>query len=377
MKKILFIIERTSISRGMTTGLENLAISLNSKYEVHIITKGNNYEIKFLNNMHYHFIDNFDKSRKLRYEVTSLIKKHNITVIIAWYYYLLIVWSKYNSSKTVFISNQGHVIYNKLVVDLFKMYFRKKVNINKMVTIFTRHILVKHKIHHHVSISKTVQNSHERMLNIPKNKSSVIYRGIDTSFYKPLDSYQMKMDKKQINILYVGNINPSKGIDILIDSVMTLRFPINLKLCGNVKKDYLLAIQKKLNSSKENVKLEYLGVLKPINIVMQNSMSDIVVYPSLSEGLGKACLESMSCERPVICSNISAFKEIVSHNINGKLFDLGSSHSLANEISSFINDNYLSKKCALNGRKTVVDSFNVEEECNKWIDLIKKTVIMG
>jgi glycosyltransferase involved in cell wall biosynthesis len=41
--------------------------------------------------------------------------------------------------------------------------------------------------------------------------------------------------------------------------------------------------------------------------------ADLVVYPSLSEGFGRAGIESMSVGTPLACSDIPVFREVASN----------------------------------------------------------------
>ncbi|HEY7856650.1 MAG TPA: glycosyltransferase family 4 protein [Terriglobales bacterium] len=57
--------------------------------------------------------------------------------------------------------------------------------------------------------------------------------------------------------------------------------------------------------------------------------SDIVLMPSLEEGLGSAALLAMALERPVVATRVGGIPELVAHDVTGWLVDPGAPEALA------------------------------------------------
>jgi glycosyltransferase involved in cell wall biosynthesis len=51
--------------------------------------------------------------------------------------------------------------------------------------------------------------------------------------------------------------------------------------------------------------------------------SDLFLLPSEDESFGLAALEAMSCEFPVVASNIGGLKELITHGVDGYLIKVG------------------------------------------------------
>jgi glycosyltransferase involved in cell wall biosynthesis len=60
--------------------------------------------------------------------------------------------------------------------------------------------------------------------------------------------------------------------------------------------------------------------------------ADILILPSLREGLGFAAIEGMSIKKPVIASNTVGLDEIITNKENGLIFETGNAKDLAKQI---------------------------------------------
>jgi N-acetyl-alpha-D-glucosaminyl L-malate synthase BshA len=52
-------------------------------------------------------------------------------------------------------------------------------------------------------------------------------------------------------------------------------------------------------------------------------LADLFVLPSETESFGLAALEAMACEVPVIATNVGGLPEVVTHSVDGYLFEPG------------------------------------------------------
>lgn len=64
----------------------------------------------------------------------------------------------------------------------------------------------------------------------------------------------------------------------------------------------------------------------------QYSEMDLLVHPSLDEGLGSSLLEAMSFGVPVVATNVGGIPEVVTDNYNGRLVSPSSASSIAAAI---------------------------------------------
>lgn len=152
----------------------------------------------------------------------------------------------------------------------------------------------------------------------------------------------MKQDKI-FNILYVGQLAPHKGVNILIKAIKDLRLKIknlNLKIIGKGKE------RKKLEKLAEGSKnIIFLGWLPDQEIYKNYQEADVVVIPSLApETFSFVMLEAMANSKPVIASRIGALAEYIKDGENGFLFEPGNISQLKEILEKIIHHPDLIKK---------------------------------
>jgi glycosyltransferase involved in cell wall biosynthesis len=142
----------------------------------------------------------------------------------------------------------------------------------------------------------------------PKYKDKLIlsYNGLSKEIIKYAKENEPK--EKENNIIYIGNVKPHKGINILLDAFMMLpKGKYNLKIIGQKEK---FLVGSNIDESKyENV--VFTGRLSDDELLDEISKAKYLVQPSLYEGFGIPPLEALECGcKNIYLSNIEVFKEI-------------------------------------------------------------------
>jgi glycosyltransferase involved in cell wall biosynthesis len=234
--------------------------------------------------------------------------------------------------------------------------------------------------------SKYITNKIKTKFN---NKIKLIYNGVNSEIFKPINYNKNIINKNKINLLYVGRISPEKGIHILIKSfyqVLKQNSNLQLHLVGERKplsKEFLTSLLDEKSSSLifpyingEKWYIRYLdelitnlsinnqvifhGPMDHEKIIEYYNNADILLNPSLSEAFGMSLIEAGSCEKPVIASDVGGMPEIVINGETGLLVEANSVKDLSRAILKLISNNYLSKKMGKNGRKRVLKCYNWE-----------------
>ena len=164
---------------------------------------------------------------------------------------------------------------------------------------------------------------------LPIAKLCVIYNSVNAPFDDEI-SKDLNCESDCINILFVGRFDKQKGIDILLN--ISERLPLNYKfiLVGDFvvnNKDYIFF--------PNNV--EKIGWLNKKELSNYYKKSDLLFMPSRWESFGLVAVEAHSYGLPVMASNCSSLPEIVTHNLNGYLFD-------KNKLEDILNIFYTLKK---------------------------------
>ena len=163
--------------------------------------------------------------------------------------------------------------------------------------------------------------------------------------------------KESINIGFMGRVNKNKGIEDLLDVYENLSEDrYNLFIAGSGKEAYL----KKLNERYELKNVNFLGYVSNKEKFFSNI--DIFVFPSYSEGLGLALLESMSYSKICISRNVAPMNSILNQD-SGYLFHNNE------ELKSIILDcGHLFKEDILSLNKKLSNQYNLlNEKYNKQV----------
>ena len=168
-----------------------------------------------------------------------------------------------------------------------------------------------------IAISQSTKRDLISVYGLPEEKIEVIYPGIDTEVFKPVENDGLKTDFRERYglsnpyFLHVGRRMGYKNFGAL------------LKAFGNsrLKEDYMLLViggESRLCSEEHEIIergelsecVKFLGQLSTDELILAYSSAHAFVMSSLYEGFGLPVLEAMACGTPVIASNSSSMPEV-------------------------------------------------------------------
>ena len=156
-----------------------------------------------------------------------------------------------------------------------------------------------------------------------------------------------------------GRLETVKGFDILIKALAILKeegVHLKLKLGGHGQEEQnLRSIVEQYQLSQE---VEFLGWVTNKGDFF--SGIDIFCLPSRSESFGIVLLEAFMYKRIVIASNIEGPKEIISHGIDGILFESENPYNLALEIKKILQNPEQAKIMTNNAYQKLLEKFDIQ-----------------
>jgi glycosyltransferase involved in cell wall biosynthesis len=206
--------------------------------------------------------------------------------------------------------------------------------------------------------------------NVNKKNINVINNGLDIDIFIPYEEIKRHPTK----LITTASADVAlKGLDYTLKSLASLvnDFPeISLLVIGNMKKgghtsrlidelDIKDRVLFKTGLSKEEIAKEY-------------ASSSIAIVSSLYEGFGYPVIEAMSCEVPLIATNVSSIPELVGDY--AELIPAENTNALSNAIRSILNDYSQYKNIALRGRQHIVKNFNWLKITEEYENIISKTI---
>jgi glycosyltransferase involved in cell wall biosynthesis len=171
--------------------------------------------------------------------------------------------------------------------------------------------------------------------NIPVE---VIHNGHDLSWLN-IKHKSSAMDVMRFG--YLGQITRIKGIHILVDAFIKSGFGAKAKLdiWGDFKKDPTNYPKELINLIGDCPSIKMLGRYERKNLASILSEIDVVVVPSLwYENAPLVIQEAFATNTPVIASNIGGMAEMIRHEENGLLFEVGNSNDLAKQLKRFVDE---------------------------------------
>ena len=134
---------------------------------------------------------------------------------------------------------------------------------------------------------------------------------IDTS------SLETNVDKRYSKqIIFAGRLSHEKGIDSLISISKKLTNDIHLIILGTGPEE------EKINDLVKNYEnIHFFGYQNKNKTISLIRGSDILIQPSLNEGISSTILEAMACKTLVIATNVGGNKELIVNNTTGFLIN--------------------------------------------------------
>jgi D-inositol-3-phosphate glycosyltransferase len=193
-------------------------------------------------------------------------------------------------------------------------------------------------------------------------KVAIIPPGVDLSHFYPIPPDEAKafigIAPQDRMLLYVGRIEPLKGIDILIEAIAMMRQKglfENNKLCLSV-----IGGEPDLNPSVLNAEMArlqimcdqyqvadlvaFLGRRSQDTLPYYYSAAEAVVVPSHYESFGMVALEAMACGTPVVASQVGGLAFLVQDGETGFTVPVDDPQALAERLATLINDPKLRKQ---------------------------------
>ncbi len=155
------------------------------------------------------------------------------------------------------------------------------------------------------------------------------------------------------NLLYVGRLVNVKGVEYLITAMPAIMkgFPeARLTIVGDgFGKAALVNLTKRLRIEDH---VRFVGYVDHDSLDAYYQWSSVVVIPSIwPENYSITCMEAMSAGRPVICSNVGGFPELVDDGVSGFLIEPGRSEQIAETAVRLLSDDQLLRDMGANARR--------------------------
>ncbi|MCL4359810.1 glycosyltransferase [Patescibacteria group bacterium] len=166
----------------------------------------------------------------------------------------------------------------------------------------------------------------EYLYGCPTDKLAIVTPGVNTALFHPIPKPEAKQhihaDLAHKIVLFVGRIEPLKGIDTLLYAMKIIRARHRDKeVClfivgGDVRQspDLWTGELKKLERLRRSLDLEtvvrFVGQKPQEELPYYYNAADVVTMPSHYESFGMSALEAMACGIPVLTTNVAGITNL-------------------------------------------------------------------
>ena len=194
---------------------------------------------------------------------------------------------------------------------------------------------------HHI-IATTEKEKEEFVLHYGASPESisVIPCGVNLELFQPVDK---EMAKQQLGfdddkvILFVGRIEPLKGVDRLLMAVPYLQNGQGPRLVIIGGDEHSQHEMERLQRLSRDLHIEgsvtFSGLIKHEKLPYFYSAANVCVIPSHYESFGMVALESIACGTPVVATNVGGLKSVIHQGDTGYIVMDNTPSHLADKIA--------------------------------------------
>ncbi len=191
----------------------------------------------------------------------------------------------------------------------------------------------------------------------------VILNGIDTGFFHPPENTKESCDGRDFRLLFVGNLSPRKGADLLPD------------IMSHLGKGFELSYTQGKRTAvpfPDAANVRRLGRLDPDQVRQEYHRADALLLPTRLEGLPLVAMEAMASGTPVIASDTASLPEVITNEKNGLLCQLDNARDFALAARRLRDEPALRHRMSDAARETAEREFCLDRMTEQYISLFQR-----
>jgi glycosyltransferase involved in cell wall biosynthesis len=226
----------------------------------------------------------------------------------------------------------------------------------------------------YIAVSDAVAAHLGNSKGIPPSKIAVIRNGRDLSLFRPASSGERARLRSSLGIseeervaLLLGRLSEEKGQALAIEALSSLaiRWPrLLLLLAGSGPSE--TDLRKRAEEFGVANRVRFLGYRADAPQLL--SAADLVVMPSLSEGLPLVAIEALATARAVVATRVGGTPEVITDGVTGLLVAPDRAE-LAAGVERVLADPALANQLGSRGRKFVEMHFDIEKQVQQTASL--------
>jgi glycosyltransferase involved in cell wall biosynthesis len=190
--------------------------------------------------------------------------------------------------------------------------------VNEVATHRVRRALIRRAVGRAAAVVVVSRALRERLisLGIPAQKVRLLYNGVDTKRFRPLDRQWARrtlgIPEDHRLLLFVGNLKEAKGPGIFVEALGHLiRNGAAASGCLVGEGPYQAVVEEKIQTYRLGERIRLVGRVEHDEMPTWYAAADAVCLPSLMEGVPNVVLEALACGRPVVATEVGGISEVM------------------------------------------------------------------
>lgn len=208
-----------------------------------------------------------------------------------------------------------------------------------------------------ISVSQASLKDLNNLFPFTKNKSLVIPVGVEKKeLNKDSQSKSPFRNEDAFNLVHIGSFTREKnhlGLIRIFKKILALDNTVHLNLIGSGP--LFSEVKNEVNQMGLGSKVEFLGDMEDPQIFLIHS--DVLLLPSLVEGLPGVILEAMYNKTPVVAYDVGGVSEVIEHDKTGKLIQFNNEDAFCDAILDLKNNNKLKKEIVCKAQTLILNKY--------------------
>jgi len=212
----------------------------------------------------------------------------------------------------------------------------------------------------------------------------VLANAVDTEMFQPLSEEpdvelrtQLRIEPEEVVLGFCGELRHKKGLAFILHALLEVRRtrPACLLVIGEVRpreRAHLATFTAEYPQEAGRIvvtgQLEHQG-----DVARHIRVCDVILQPSVWDGLPNSVLEAMACGKVVIASDAGGIPEAIEHGVSGFMIPKAQLNNFGEAVLEFLNlDGPQVEAVATAARKRIVECFHEDVEAERLGGLLRR-----
>lgn len=180
----------------------------------------------------------------------------------------------------------------------------------------------------------------------------IIPNGVDVARFHPEAKPMPRFTDGKPNILFVGRMDPRKGVHIILDAFTRIAERVPESRLLIVGGGILIHHYKRFIPVQFAHRIHFLNYVSREDLPRYYATADICCFPAYGrESFGIVLAEAMASGKPVVASNIPGYAAVMDDGVTGLLAEKGNPKDFSEKLISLLGDSAARQRMGSAGRK--------------------------